>query len=196
MWMREAKPAFDEEDRCLCVACTGTQPKINNNNNTTDNNNTDHLRKKTADSLPDQTVLLTANGDNTTHNKPAAKLPSAESEAQHEHRASFQRPQHENRVGWMALGQQSQATNCYPGMAVPPVHAPQMFSPIANFPTPMTPWLHPAAAPFAASLQTPQFCCHSYMQWHNSDSRRGRPPHDYHCRRIRKLKMDRRVKLD
>jgi len=181
MWMREHKPTFDENDRCLCASCLGTQSNHNPNSSNV-------IKPSQNERFPEQTEqderLNEARPDLPTagnNNNDTAKLASVAPGTTMAHVTSTQQPGQGNRVEAAA----GTAANHPIGLAsrplnMAPVHAPTTFWPSfgfgRNFSSPMPPPWHPAVMPFAAALRAPQRCCNRCMQWHNSDSRRGRPP--------------------
>jgi len=176
-WMRKTKPTYDENDQCRCEQCRkyqGNGKQRNETNTATTKTKESMLTNPIAETV-ETTGCTTGNATGDTNG--TAELETA-APAATEHRANHQLPQCQSVV--RANDQVHQQTQ--------PVTAPQMFWQIPNpFPQPMPPWMYPTM-PFPAAFQMPHFCCGRYRQWHNSTSRRGRPPHDYHCRRKHQTK--------
>jgi len=184
--MREIKPKFNDKDRCMCTSCDNGN--IHNNPTTTERS--DRLAPPTTTKNTELTVQMRpmAQPNEPTHTQLANQLANTQDSANNNtestaatHRAGAQLPQCNSLV--RGQDQQQQHTNQFVTPHLPnhqqywPTFAPA-------FQQPMTPlWTYPAMA-FAATTQT-VFCGGPHRQWCNSEGRRGRPPHDCHCRRVR-----------
>jgi len=184
LWMREHKPTFDDNDNCLCDSCAGILSDQNRDGNSVKASQNERVTAQNGRLTVVPTCTPTKTPTAETNHNNTAKLASAAPGATTAHAASMQRPVQENRVEVAAQHVVNHRVNNTP---VNQVHTPPIFwsSFVPSISTPMPPpWMYPAVMPFAAALRVPQYCCNRYMQWHNADSRRGRPPHDHHCRRI------------
>jgi hypothetical protein len=155
-WMKQTKPKYDAQDRCLCAECAATLATTEGSTTTSptrlltlspnSNDNNPSLTSEKEPSLPvplkniimeDSRMLV----NNNLAQTPAHSLPYMQQRLQ-----SNQQPvQH------------------------------------AMAPTQVLPFWQQNFINFPFPFQ-PTYCCPSYRVWH-THRRRGRPPHDYNCQR-------------
>jgi len=167
--MRKTKPTYDDNDQCRCEECRKYQGNLNGSKKNVTNTTTTQTKESMLTNPIAETGCTTghATGDTNGTTELLTAAPVAT-----EHRANQQLPQCQNVVSVRANDHVHQQTQ--------PVTAPQMMH--WQMYQPMPPWTQPTM-PFPTAFQMPHFCCGRCRQWHNDTSRRGRPPHDYHCRR-------------
>jgi len=170
-WMRRTKPTFDAQDRCLCSSCYKQETTITTINST---------MCPPAPAMAPATPATTTPRREATNASTDAQLANRSTNgfslsADPPHRANCQLSQQNN------VNNVVRANSNKDLLLVQPPTATQQFWPgfAPAFHLPMQ-WMYPTI-PLATATY---FCCGRYRQWCNTQGRRGRPPHDYHCRRL------------
>jgi hypothetical protein len=163
-WMKQVKPKYTAQDLCLCDICGVPKPN-----------------EATLPVAEETTVMLLAS---------PTVLPSpTEKETEPARDLNTAVPQNEaNSITVASIRQQMtfimpaptppQQQQQQEDPAIPP-------SPFQQFPFYQPPFFYPPW--FTMMPVANPHCCASHREWLNRPGRRGRPPHDYHCRKRRPI---------
>ena len=187
-WMRYTKPRYDKLCRCLCVGCRngGTQEG-------TQEESSEESSEEFAHCYPNyQRINFALNPQPHQEHQPLEppppelENPNLETPNMHQ--------QTNEQVDQIQRFQQPQPQQHHSPTTTPPQpmthqhHQQQqaiMHLPMPPFFTPFATHWVPPAFPLPPPPPPPALCCCSRFRcWLNTDNRRGRPPHDYHCQRV------------
>ena len=183
-WMRVAKPGNDFQDRCayrLCALKT-TQPVLQQQEKTTQElvnaSNANTTTTITITPSPTTTEASQNNNSSATTTPPAAMLQPTAAHPSQQVQQVHQEPQHQTHYHYQHLASSlpvSTHQQQHPHMYMNQPMLPQF----PQFPSWAMATTYPMITPTAAAVG---YCCGPYRYWHNRPNRRGRPPHDDHCR--------------
>ena len=168
-WMRKAKPTYDENDQCRCEYCRKYQSISARKKAPATQTETDNTQETLTDTHIAGTVdtnTTDLNNATGTYKNTATNLASATTE----HRANQQLPQCQDSVRVQPMQHQQHAQQHIIVPTQPTFWHPSFAPPL--------PWMCPPPMLFPTTMQMPSFCCSRCREWHNTDNRRGRPPHD------------------
>ena len=162
-WRLNEKPRNDDQHRCLCKGCG-----VGNNNNPPPQQMND-----AASPSRSPISVLGASSISVLGASPSASPASLELQRITEGGSEDTARNNIGATMDYALVTLQPAT----ALVAAPLHVAQQ--PIIHIQG------QPFAFPHASFLPTPQYCCCRFRVWHNKPGRRGRPPHDFHCRGFR-----------
>jgi len=183
IWCDTTKPKNDLQGQCLCQLCatpttemassvTEPPPQLKNNNTNT---------MATAEPNSEaQSAAQTQEVHQPT--QPTNAQPQMQVARQQVHHRMQPAPQqqfynHQPQPLTTQQTQQHQTHQQHPNVMMMG-HCQQM--------TAQMPWMMPIVpCPMLPQTAPSLFCCGRYRHWHNTPNRRGRPPHDDHCQRLR-----------
>jgi len=178
VWMKDAKPRYDVNCRCLCDVCgvvAKAPPQMDSTNASLHPPTTRNCDKGGEAAAVSPTAATAENVVRPNHNITnvlATGQSIGNSMQQHHNQFHHQQQQQQQ--------QQSNPTEVHQWCQ--PHQQPYMmyYPPMTNQLTPFPPWTMPT---HVQAVATVSYCCGRYRSWHNRAGRRGRPPHDDYCHR-------------
>jgi len=186
-WMKQAKPKCDINDHCMCSSCYkhgeqwATLAAAAAAATATTTTIAEPMRNVPMPNAPMAPTMTMTPNNAPTHTRLANSDRSTANSATPPPPAGGQLPQDNTLVRANQLP--TQQHNSHAQTLIQPQEF-WPFAPAFQMPSAPPQWMYPAA-PYAAPCQP--FCCGPYRHWYNSKGRRGRPPHEHHCGRIRKF---------